>query len=143
MKKIISILVLGSLVLGVFSFIFKSNEVRAQATYSSSECLSLQYNMKYGARDYNTRGEVSKLQMFLNNAGYLQSGPTGYFGLATRAAVIAYQTDNGLYNIGYVGTLTRLAIYNDTCNVNPNPVPVPTPTPTPVQTYFCSINNQI
>jgi hypothetical protein len=46
-----------------------------------SECVQLQNNLKYKSRDAATNGEVSTLQDFLQSEGYLNSEPTGYFGL--------------------------------------------------------------
>lgn len=133
MKKILSILVLSSFVLGIFSFNF-NNKAEAQNYYNSS-CISLQNNLKLGSNDYHTNGEVSELQAFLANSGYLNSAPTGYFGSMTKRAVASYQRDSGLYATGYVGQMTREAIYNDSCtnqnnnNHNSN------------NSYFCSLNN--
>lgn len=60
--------------------------------------------------------QVKLLQQFLNNKGYLvaETGPgsigmeTEMFGLATRAAVIRFQTANGISpSVGYFGPITR------------------------------------
>lgn len=133
MKKILSILVLSSFVLSIFSFTF-NNKVKAQSYYNS-QCISIQNNLKVGSQDYYTNGEVSELQIFLANFGYLNSAPTGYFGYMTKRAVASYQRDSGIYATGYVGQMTRDAIYNDSCinqnnsNNNIN------------NTYYCSLNN--
>jgi peptidoglycan hydrolase-like protein with peptidoglycan-binding domain len=55
---------------------------------------------------------ISTLQQLLINQGYLKvASPTGYFGSATRAAVIMFQKTNGLTVDGVVGPKT-LALLN-------------------------------
>jgi peptidoglycan hydrolase-like protein with peptidoglycan-binding domain len=75
--------------------------------------------------------EVTALQQFLMSAGYsIPDGATGYFGSETKAAVMAYQKENGLPSTGYVGPLT-VAMLNkgvvpttveDTTNLTPSQV---------------------
>lgn len=55
-----------------------------------------------------SRGEeVRMLQAFLIAREYLFGEVTGYFGILTKTAVIAFQTDNGLPPVGNVGPRTR------------------------------------
>ena len=65
-----------------------------------------------------TNGEVSALQDFLQSRGYLNSEPTGFFGLLTQKAVMSFQTANGFSPTGYVGPLTKGAIQRITCGTN-------------------------
>lgn len=56
--------------------------------------------------------EVRQLQVILIARGFLFGEATGYFGILTKTAVIAFQTDNGLPPVGNVGPRTR-AVLND------------------------------
>ncbi len=100
-------------------------------------CISLSYNLRYRSRDAATDNQVSILQDFLNNQGYLRQDPTGYFGIQTLAAVKKFQSYNGLDSTGYVGPLTRAKIQVLTCGPKALPIAVvqnvpvaPTVTPT-------------
>jgi hypothetical protein len=58
-----------------------------------------------------SRGEeVTALQTFLKEKGYLSGDVTGYFGALTMKAVRAYQKENNITQSGIVGPLTRKAI---------------------------------
>ncbi len=106
-------------------------------TTNNNTCYSFSYNMRKGSRDSTANNEVTKLQEALVQLGYLNADPTGYFGNVTYNAVRAFQSAKGLLSSGFVGTYTRTALYNATCNGNnpyPTPIPSPTPTPTPVPT---------
>jgi phosphodiesterase/alkaline phosphatase D-like protein len=86
--------------------------------------------------------EVHTLQVFLNQHGYTiaLSGPgsfgneTDYFGLATKSALIKFQSDNGISPTGYLGPITEAKIIALSSEMVPTTVPpVSTPTPaTPV-----------
>lgn len=60
----------------------------------------------------STNVEVLPLQKLLQCLGYLAGDVdlTGYFGLATEAAVKDFQTANGIESLGYVGPGTRAAL---------------------------------
>lgn len=73
-------------------------------------CTPLTTNFGYGAKDSTTNGQVSDLQFFLQERGYLASEPTGYFGGLTRAAVRAFQQANGITSNGVAGPMTRAKI---------------------------------
>ncbi|MDB5204847.1 MAG: hypothetical protein JWP09_875 [Candidatus Taylorbacteria bacterium] len=52
--------------------------------------------------------DVTALQTWLNQKGYLAVAPTGYFGNLTKAAVAAFQAANGVTPaVGYFGPLTQ------------------------------------
>jgi len=51
--------------------------------------------------------DVTSLQQFLMDNNFYSGPITGYFGPLTRAAVIRYQTANGIEGTGFVGVLTR------------------------------------
>ncbi len=75
---------------------------------NSNICIALSNNLSYRSRDSYTNGEVSALQDFLQSKGYLNSEPTGYFGLLTLQAVKKFQMANGIAPAeGFVGPATR------------------------------------
>lgn len=74
--------------------------------------LELKYNLKVGSTDKNTNGEVSKLQKFLVEKGYLKVSANGYFGNQTKLAVMSFQRESKLPVLGNVGPATRKAIFN-------------------------------
>ena len=93
---------------------------------SASECLALKSsNLRYRSTDKATNGEVSLVQDFLQSKGYLNSEPTGFFGIMTVNAVKAFQKANGIDATGYVGPLTRALIGEISCNGS-----ITTPPPT-------------
>lgn len=55
-------------------------------------------------------GQVLVLQNKLLTLGYFSGEVTGYFGVITRAAVVAFQQAKGISMTGYVGPLTRAAL---------------------------------
>ncbi len=81
----------------------------------SALCVAPSVDVKYGSRDILTKGGVSLLQKVLNEKGYLNSTPTGYFGLLTLSAVKKFQIANGISGTGYVGPLTRTKIAKLSC----------------------------
>ncbi len=108
MKKYIIVLFLaGVLLVPGFSFAQITGDVNPDQT---SSCASITHNLQYRSRDINTSGDVSTLQDFLQSQGYLNSEPTGYFGLLTQIAVKSFQTKVGILNSGYVGPITRAKI---------------------------------
>jgi peptidoglycan hydrolase-like protein with peptidoglycan-binding domain len=63
-------------------------------------------NLKYGMKS----SEVSELQDFLTDKGFLTTSPSGFFGLLTLKAVKAYQSSESLPSSGFVGQMTRAKI---------------------------------
>lgn len=63
-------------------------------------------NLKYGSRGV----EVTELQEFLIDKGFLTGQPTGNFFALTKKAVISYQKSVNLPATGFVGQLTRAEI---------------------------------
>ncbi|MDP3965772.1 MAG: peptidoglycan-binding protein [bacterium] len=99
-----------------------------------AECTDLQNNLSYRSTDSQTSGEVSLLQAFFQSVTspttgvqYLTGEPTGFFGQLTKAAVIQFQTDNGLTATGVAGPATRAKISALTCGETPPPPPPPPP----------------
>lgn len=124
-KYIISVLLLSA------GFSFASAQTSDVDTSNDNSCAIISSNLRYLSRDANGSTDVSILQDFLNGRGYLKSQPTGFFGSATRRAVIAFQNDNGLRATppGFVGPGTRAKIKeidcSDTTSVNTTPVTNP------------------
>jgi hypothetical protein len=78
-------------------------------------CVALTKNLTYRSRDASTNEDVSALQDFLQAKGYLNSEPTGFFGIATLKAVKKLQSDNHINPTGFVGALTRAKINELSC----------------------------
>src|SRR3989344_5578978 len=114
MKKYFISLVLFGLLVPLSSFALVED---VDPNPNTSSCVSLNNNLRYQSRDINTNGEVSTLQDFLQSKGYLNSEPTGYFGLLTIKASKAFQAANGINGDGYVGPITRAKISAMTCGI--------------------------
>ena len=81
------------------------------APSASSQNVLFTRNLTLGSQG----ADVSQLQQALITGGYLTaiSVPTGYFGPATKNALIAYQTAKGISPAtGYFGSLTRATLNN-------------------------------
>lgn len=79
-------------------------------------CVLADVDLSLGdGEDSATKAYVKSLQNFLKEKGYFTVEPTGYFGKITRAALIAFQKDNGLEQTGELNTSVRTAIKNFTC----------------------------
>lgn len=77
--------------------------------------------------------DVSTLQDALRIYGYYHDKTSGNYLKNTRAAVKAFQQDNGLEATGVADVRTQALLYSGTVPI-PTATPVPTPTPTPVPT---------
>ncbi len=109
MKKII--------VIAGFISLFASTTLNVSAAYfnnvPANVCsFSVNHVMSYGARG----NEVTVLQTILYTGGYFSGTPNGYYGYQTKAAVKAFQLDNGIRATGTVGPQTREAINESLCN---------------------------
>lgn len=62
--------------------------------------------------------EVTTLQDYLHDEGYLTASPNGYFGSGTRKAVMLFQRDHGISSTGTVGPATRQELNDAICNVD-------------------------
>jgi len=115
-KYILMFFVLGLLIMpSVSSATVDEDLIDVDPNPIDSICVSLVYNLRYQSRDATTNGEVSTLQDFLQSKGYLNSEPTGYFGLLTFKAAKDFQSANGIQPTGYVGPITRAKIAALTC----------------------------
>ena len=70
--------------------------------------------------------EVKKLQQALKNLGYLSGSVDGKFGIATQAAVIAFQKNNNLTADGKAGVATLSKLYSGTANKSTGTVKIDT-----------------
>ena len=61
-------------------------------------------------RPGSENNEVMELQKILHDKGYLKVFPTGYYGPLTVDAVVDFQADNGIDQLGVVGPSTRAAL---------------------------------
>ncbi len=89
---------------------------------TQSECVDLKFNLRQGSRDARTKGEVSVLQNFLIEEGYLSGEATGFFGFVTRVAVQKFQSAVGIGSVGTpgygnIGPKSRAKIKAMTCGV--------------------------
>jgi peptidoglycan hydrolase-like protein with peptidoglycan-binding domain len=83
-------------------------QVATAIVATTTKPLELKNNLKLGSTDKKTKGEVTKLQDFLEQADYLEDDhKDGTFDKITRAVVIAFQEDNGIAQTGQVGPATR------------------------------------
>ncbi len=81
-------------------------------------CTQLARDLYFQTSDRTTNGEVTKLQRFLADYEYLQTEPSGYFGVMTLKAVKDFQKSQGVNPTGYVGPLTRAKIKLVSCGGN-------------------------
>ena len=104
---------------------YETTAILAASVTPTLTCTSLQNDLNQGSDDkvireiyggmdgttlvstINLNGEVQKLQEFLVTKGYLDTTIYGYYGNATRNAVVALQTQYGISPTGVVGPLTR------------------------------------
>ena len=54
-------------------------------------CVPLVSDLSYGAVDAKTKGDVSALQSYLTDRGFLETGATGFYGRSTEMAVKRFQ----------------------------------------------------
>ncbi len=85
--------------------LYSSNAARGTVTQSSNPA-----TLEYG----DEGAEVRKLQQKLKDLGYLSGSVDGKFGMATEAAVIAFQKNNNLTADGKAGTATQNKLYSGT-----------------------------
>jgi hypothetical protein len=111
----------NSLILSLIGFpmlLTSSAQVLGDVNLEQNTCLDLKYNMSFRSRDVVSNGEVTELQDFLQDRGYLMYNPSGFFGAATRSAVIKFQKDNNILAQGMVGSVTRAKIKEVTCRAS-------------------------
>ena len=95
---------------------------------NNKTCIELRYRLYFGLNDVVTGGEVSKLQEFLKEEGFLNiTNATGFFGQATEGALKKWQAQEQIVfsgspettGFGAVGPLTRIKIKEVRCKTWP------------------------
>jgi len=113
-KYILALFLVGFLLTPAFSFA-QTGDVDPNP--DTDPCVALQSSdLRYRSRDVKTNEEVSAVQDFLQSKGYLNSEPTGFFGILTLKAVKDFQRANSINPTGYVGPLTKEKIKALTCD---------------------------
>jgi len=77
------------------------------ATGTSSTSATPAYTFTEYLAPGSQDNEVLMLQDLLAKLGFLTATPNGYFGNATKAAVMAFQAAHGISQLGVVGPMTR------------------------------------
>ncbi len=105
-------------------------------------CFNFSSNMRYGADDSVTQGQVTSLQQFLVTQGNFDSSliGSGHFGPVTLRSVTSFQSSHGLPATGYFGPMTRGVIAS--LQVSCSPIPVPTPVPPQSTVSLYNLNPQ-
>ena len=80
-KYIIGLVVLSLFIIPSFSLAQGTPPTDTDPNAPVSDCVSITNNLRYRDRDANKNGEVSTLPRFLQSKNYLNSEPTGYFGI--------------------------------------------------------------
>lgn len=93
---------------------------KTQAQTPVSNCIAVYSDLFLGNYDINGSGEVTVLQTYLYQNGYMSHVPTGYYGGLTWAAVAKFQRANGISGTGYTGPLTRARLQQLTCGMPQN-----------------------
>lgn len=108
-KRTLSFIV--AIALGVVLFTPAQATVAISTPYVSTGCTDISALLSQGRSGI----QVTALQNFLYSHNYMKVRATGYFGPITRAAVIRFQSENGLRADGIVGTQTRAHIFAKDC----------------------------
>lgn len=93
------------IIMGFASFAHAENS-------SAATCFVFKHGIWYGEQDGGDKVDVTNLQNFLVNQGYLKPAGigTGHFGMLTLKAVRKFQAAHGIPASGNIGPLTRAAI---------------------------------
>ncbi len=78
-------------------------------------CVSLSSDLVYGSRDSQTKGDVSALQAYLTDRGFLETGATGFYGRSTEMAVRRFEYRNQIEVNGIVRRDFRDILKELTC----------------------------
>lgn len=78
-------------------------------------CVLLTHDLYYGIRDSSSGGDVSALQGYLTDRGFLETGATGFYGRATETAVKRFQYRNEINVTATVSSDMRSILKELTC----------------------------
>lgn len=78
-------------------------------------CVSLSSDLSYGIKDAQTKGDVSALQAYLTDRGFLETGATGFYGRSTELAVKRFEYRNQIEVNGLVRRDFRDILKELTC----------------------------
>ncbi|MBU3668352.1 MAG: hypothetical protein FGM57_00100 [Candidatus Taylorbacteria bacterium] len=81
----------------------------------SVPCTDITEIIQYQSSDSKTKGQVTRLQNFLIQRGFLSGTSTGFFDIASVAALRKYQLKSKMADLGITDARTRQRIKNDTC----------------------------
>ena len=84
---------------------------RENCSHEIADCTDIKATLKRGSKSQ----QVLALQKYLQTFGYLQTEPSGYFGVLSTAAVKEFQSAHNIDTTGIAGPLTRRAIKNNSC----------------------------
>ena len=116
MKKFTGILFLLAFFINPVLSLAEVVETTSASSVESAVCVSINKSLRYRTSDRTVNSkDVTSLQNFLKEKGYLKVEPNGYFGEGTLQAVKDFQKDNDLVSAGFVGPLTRGLINKYTC----------------------------
>lgn len=85
------------------------------AVSETVDCTIIKKTIRLGSRDTNPKGDVFALQTYLVQKHFLEVSPTGFFGKSTQKALLAFQAENNLDQVGIAGQLTRTKIKETSC----------------------------
>ena len=88
--------------------LYSSSAARSKSPAATNSAETLEYGSEGAA--------VTKLQKRLQDLGYLAGSADGKFGVATQAAVIAFQKNNNLTADGKAGVATQSKLYSSGAN---------------------------
>ncbi len=112
----------------IISIINSSNQSAAvTASVESSGCIQITKILQLGSTDATSSGQVTKLQRFLQERGYLPySSQTGSYNTSTKQAVVAFERAQGISPDGIVGLVTAEKIKQISCSDTGTETPNPT-----------------
>lgn len=102
--------------LGVFGIMASSLAIAQAAYFDPTPAIHCDTQIIGSLRTGSESNEVYVLQTMLNQGGYMYAAPNGYFGPATRSALMHFQAENGISPTGTVGAATRNAVNERLCD---------------------------
>ncbi len=105
----------------ILSLLFVPAFVSAATTTKATstpllDCINLTETITYGSTDARYKNQVSLVQKFLIQRGFLAGTPTGTFNSASISALKKYQAKSRIADLGITDAKTRDRIKKDTCS---------------------------